>query len=93
MLQLGVGAGVSLSLVCQPEEVYRLREGGRSTATQAGTDEETCRVPIVHISTSTEGDVLVLTVELGQVKDYVLAEELRYELAARGQASQIPRSS
>jgi anti-anti-sigma factor len=37
--------------------------------------------PYRHISTSTEGDVLVLTVELDQVKDYVLAEELRYELA------------
>jgi anti-anti-sigma factor len=37
--------------------------------------------PYRHISTSTEGDVLVLTVELEQVKDYVLAEELRYELA------------
>ena len=38
--------------------------------------------PYRHISTITQGDVLVLTVELDQVKDYVLAEELRYELAS-----------
>ncbi|MFV1964666.1 MAG: STAS domain-containing protein [Pirellulaceae bacterium] len=37
--------------------------------------------PYRHISATTEGDVLVLTIELEQVKDYVLAEELRYELA------------
>ena len=37
--------------------------------------------PYRHISANTEGDVLVLTIELEQVKDYVLAEELRYELA------------
>jgi anti-anti-sigma factor len=37
--------------------------------------------PYRHISANTEDDVLVLSIELEQVKDYVLAEELRYELA------------
>jgi stage II sporulation protein AA (anti-sigma F factor antagonist) len=48
--------------------------------------------PYRHISTSTEGETLVLTLELEQVKDYVLAEELRYELThavKRANASRI----
>jgi anti-anti-sigma factor len=33
-----------------------------------------------HITATTQNDVLILTVDLNQVKDYVLAEELRFEL-------------
>lgn len=36
--------------------------------------------PYRHITTTTQDDVLILTLELDQVKDYVVAEELRYEL-------------
>jgi anti-anti-sigma factor len=33
-----------------------------------------------HITVHLEDDVLVITVDLEQVKDYIVAEELRYEL-------------
>jgi anti-anti-sigma factor len=33
-----------------------------------------------HISTADENDVLILTLKINQVRDYVVAEELRYEL-------------
>lgn len=33
-----------------------------------------------HITATTEQGVLVLTVDLAEVKDYMIAEELRYEL-------------
>lgn len=36
--------------------------------------------PYRHITVTTQNDVLILTLELDQVKDYVLAEELRFEL-------------
>ena len=36
--------------------------------------------PYRHITTRLESDILILTLELEQVKDYVVAEELRYEM-------------
>ena len=48
--------------------------------------------PYRHITTSMDGEVLVLTLQLEEVKDYVLAEELRYELthaAKRANARKI----
>ena len=36
--------------------------------------------PYRHISIAKEQDILILTVEVEQVKDYVVAEELRFEL-------------
>lgn len=40
-----------------------------------------------HISTTTEQGVLVMMVELNEVKDYMVAEELRYELVHAVQRS------
>ena len=36
--------------------------------------------PYHHITLRLESDILILTLELEQVKDYVVAEELRYEM-------------
>lgn len=36
--------------------------------------------PYRHITAGIKDDILILTLELEQVKDYVVAEELRYEM-------------
>lgn len=47
--------------------------------------------PYRNITTTTHGDILILTLELDQVKDYVLAEELRYELMHAVKRARFPK--
>lgn len=47
--------------------------------------------PYRYIGAATTNDVLVLTIEVEQVKDYAVAEELRYELAHAVNSRQATR--
>ena len=49
--------------------------------------------PYHHIAMRLESDILILTLELEQVKDYVVAEELRYEMMHAAKRFNARRSS
>ena len=64
--------------ICLPF-VQQLNDASRDKV-ESGTRRVAVSGPYRHIGAKTTDDVLVLTIEVEQVKDYAVAEELRYEL-------------